>query len=150
MPELMRSIIMRLRSVVGNRRRARRYRARLLFSISLLDVKAVAESAIPRRLPQIEGYTRDLSETGLALVVPTIRIGDHYLTGAGRRLLVIIQHPTGPLAFHAVPVRYEQLDEDSNERGYLIGVQIEEISDTDRARFIAYLETLEKQGGTKG
>ena len=147
MPELMRSIITRLRSVVGNRRRARRYQARLPFSISLLGVKPVAESAIPRNLPQLEGYTRDLSETGLALVVPTIRIGDHYLTGAGRRLLVTLRHPSGPLALHVVPVRYEQLDEDNTERGYLIGVRIEEINDADRARFIAYLqEQNEKQG----
>lgn len=143
MPELMRSIITRLRSVVGNRRRARRVRARLRFSVSLLDVKTVAESAIPRRLPQLEGYTRDLSETGLALVVPTIRIGDHYLTGADRRLLVTLHHPSGPMALQVVPVRYEQLDEDDTERGYLIGVRIEEFSDTDRARFIAYLEKQE-------
>src|SRR3982750_4587589 len=139
MPELMRSIITRLRGVVGNRRRAKRYRARLPFSVSLLGIKTAAESPIPRRLPQIEGYTRDLSETGLALVVPTIRIGDHYLTGAGRRLLVTLKHPTGPLALQVTPVRYEQLDEDHTERGYLIGVRIEEISDADRARFIAYL-----------
>ena len=147
MPELMRSIITRLRSVVGNRRRARRYRARLSVSISLLNVKTVAESAIPRSLPQLEGYTRDLSETGLALVVPTIRIGDHYLTGAGRRLLVTLHHADGPLALQVTPVRYEQLEEDHTERGYLIGVRIEELSDTDRARFVAYLqEHGEKQG----
>jgi len=147
MPELMRSIITRLRSVVGNRRRAKRYQARLPFSISLLGVKPAAESAIPRNLPQLEGYTRDLSETGLALVVPTIRIADHYLTGAGRRLLVTLRLPSGPLALHVVPVRYEQLDEDNTERGYLIGVRIEEINDADRARFIAYLqEQNEKQG----
>jgi hypothetical protein len=147
MPELMRSIITRLRSVVGNRRRARRVRARLPFSVSLLDVKTVAESAVPRSLPQVEGHTRDLSETGLALVVPTIRIGDHYLTGTGRRLLVTLRHAQGPLAIHVTPVRYEQLDEDSTERGYLIGVRIEEIDDTDRARFVAFLqEQDEKQG----
>jgi hypothetical protein len=147
MPELMRSIITRLRSVVGNRRRAKRYQARLPLRISLLGVKQVAESAVPRSLPQVEGYTRDLSETGLALVVQTIRIGDHYLTGSGRRLLVTLLHPAGPLAIEVVPVRYEQLDEDNTERGYLIGVRIEEINDADRARFIAYLqEQNEKQG----
>lgn len=147
MPELMRSIITRLRSVVGNRRRAKRFQARLPLRISLLDVKQVAESAVPRSLPQVEGYTRDLSETGLALVVPTIRIGDHYLTGSGRRLLVTLLHPSGPLALEVAPVRYEQLDEDNTERGYLIGVRIEEINDADRARFTAYLQ---EQGEMKG
>ena len=140
MPELLRSIITRLRGVMGDRRRARRYQARLTASVSLLDVKLVAESVIPRRLPQVEGYTRDVSETGLALILPTIRIGEYYLTGEGRRLLVTLDLPTGPLALHVIPARYEKLDEDKTETGYLIGVRITEMSDADRARFNAYLE----------
>jgi hypothetical protein len=127
---------------VGDRRRARRYRARLRASVSLLDVKLVAESAIPRQLPQLEGYTRDLSQTGLALVVPTIRIGEYYLTGEGRRLLVTLDLPPAPLALHVIPVRYEKLDEDRTETGYLIGVRITEINDADRARFNTYLEKI--------
>lgn len=147
MPELLRSIITRLRGVMGDRRRARRYQARLTASVSLLDVKLVAESAIPRRLPQIEAYTRDLSQTGLALIVPNIRIGEYYLTGEGRRLLVTLNLPPAPLALHVIPVRYEKLDEDRAETGYLIGVRITEVGDADRARFNAYLE---EQGGMKG
>ncbi len=139
MPELLRSIITRLRGVMGDRRRARRP-VRLRVSVSLLDVKPAAESAIPRRPPQVEGYTLDLSETGMALVVPTIRAGEYYLTGEGRRLLVTLAHPTGPLSLHVIPVRYEKLDEDKTETGYLIGVRITEINDADRARFNAYLE----------
>src|SRR5215210_2923799 len=111
MPELLRSIITRLRGVMGDRLRARRYQARLKVTVSLLDVKQAAESAIPRRLPQVEGYTRDLSETGLALVVPNIRAGEYYLTGEGRRLLVTLAHPAGPLLMHVIPVRYEKLEE---------------------------------------
>ncbi|MBA3766164.1 MAG: hypothetical protein H0W99_04075 [Acidobacteria bacterium] len=38
------------------------------------------------------------------------------------------------------PVRYEKLDEDKAETGYLIGVRITEVTDADRARFNAYLE----------
>src|SRR5215210_3081208 len=100
MPELLRSIIAQLRSMAGNRRRARRYRVRLAASISLLDIKRSAESAVARRPPQIEGFTRDLSATGMALIVPTIRAGEHYLTGAGRRLLVTLEHPPGPIILH--------------------------------------------------
>jgi hypothetical protein len=140
MPELVRSIIARLRGAVGNRRRARRYRVRMTVSISLVGVKQVAESAVARRPPKIEGYTRDLSATGLALIVPTIRVGEYYLTGEGRRLLVTLEHPTGPISIHATPVRYEQLDEGDTETGYIIGAHITEMSDDDRARFNAYLE----------
>ena len=150
MPELLRSLITRLRGAMGDRRRARRYHVRLRVSVSLLDVKLAAESAIPRRLPQVEGYTRDLSETGLALVVPTIRAGEHYLTGEGRRLLVTLEHPAGPLPLQVIPVRYEKLDEEKSETGYLIGVRITEVSEADRARFNAYLEEQDERMKAEG
>jgi hypothetical protein len=140
MPELLRSIITRLRSLAGNRRRARRYRVRLPLDVSLLGVKSKAESAVARRPAVIPGYTRDLSATGIALVVPTIRAGEHYLTGEGRRLLITLRPSDGPLAIEVSPVRYEQLDESENETGYLIGVHITQMSDADRARFDAYLQ----------
>jgi hypothetical protein len=146
MPELLRSIIARLRTVAGNRRRARRYRVRLGVHISLLGVKSSAESAQSRRPLEVEGHTRDLSTTGLALIVPTIRAGEHYLTGEGRRLLVTLDHPQGPLLLQAVPVRYEQLDESDAETGYLVGALITEMSDADRARFNAYLEGMKDEG----
>jgi PilZ domain len=150
MPELLRSIIARLRTVAGNRRRAKRYRTRLSVQISLLGVKAGAESALSRRPPKIQGHTRDLSTTGLALIVPTIRAGEHYLTGEGRRLLVTIEHPAGPLLLQVVPVRYEQLDESDTETGYLIGARITEMNDADRARFNTYLEEQEREMKGKG
>lgn len=128
--------------MAGNRRHARRYRARLSAHISLPDLKSSAESAQPRPPLIIEGHTRDLSATGLALIVPTIRAGEHYLTGEGRRLSVTLDHPQGPLLLQAVPVRYEQLDESEAETGYLIGARITEMSDADRARFNAYLEEI--------
>jgi PilZ domain len=145
MPELLRSIIARLRTVAGNRRRARRYRIRLSVQISLLGVKSSAESAQSRRPLKVEGHTRDLSATGLALMVPTIRAGEHYLTGEGRRLLVTLDHPQGPLHLEVSPVRYEQLDEGDAETGYLIGARIIEMSDADRARFNAYLEGVKEE-----
>lgn len=146
MPELLRSIIARLRTVAGNRRRARRYRVRLSVEISLLGVKSSAESAQSRRPLKVLGHTRDLSETGLALIVPTIRAGEHYLTGEGRRLLVALDHPHGPILLEVSPVRYEQLDESETETGYLIGARITEMSDADRTRFKAYLEGMRDEG----
>ena len=145
MPELVRSIIARLRGAVGNRRRARRYHARISVSVSLLGVKQVAESAIARRPPKIEGYTRDLSSTGLGLIVPTIRVGEYYLTGEGRRLLLTLEHAAGPISMQVTPVRYEQLDEGGTETGYIIGAHITEMSDDDRARFNAFLEEQDEQ-----
>jgi hypothetical protein len=133
MPELMRAIAARLHKFVGNRRRAPRYRMRLPFTLSLLDARSNRGGG--RRPPVIEGFTRDVSETGLALILPAIRIGEHYLTGEGRSLHLTLEFPTGPLQMVVTPVRYERLEEDETEKGYLIGVSITEMSDPDRARF---------------
>jgi PilZ domain len=133
MPELMRAIVARLHKFVGDRRRAPRYRMRLPFTLSLPDARSNRGGA--RSAPVIEGFTRDVSETGLALILPAIRIGEHYLTGSGSSLHLTLEFPTGPLQMVVTPVRYERLDENETEKGYLIGVSITEMSDPDRARF---------------
>src|SRR5256885_9720982 len=119
MPELMRSIASRLRAFVGNRRSAQRHGSRVAVTVTLLDARMKVCDA--RCYPPLAGHTRDISATGLALVVPAIRIGDRYLTGEGRSLRLTLELPGGPLQIAATPVRYERLDEDETERGYLIG-----------------------------
>jgi len=92
-----------------------------------------------RRLPTLDGYTLDVSITGLALVVPAIRIGEHYLAGADRELHVKLELPSGPVEMKVVTVRYEDLEDGS---GYLIGARIREISDADRASFEKYVAKM--------
>jgi hypothetical protein len=90
----------------------------------------------------LKGHTLDVSVTGLALVVPAIRIGEHYVAGVERRLHLNLELPTGPVQMTVAPVRYESLEEDANESGYVVGVRIMEMSDTDRAKFADYLKRL--------
>jgi hypothetical protein len=92
-------------------------------------------------VPALAGYTRDISATGLALIVPAIRIGEHYLAGEERRLRVVLELPSGPIDLVATPVRYEPIDEDENEQGFLIGARITEISSQDRERLTSYLKS---------
>ena len=124
----------RLRRFIGNRRRSRRVRARLSFTLSLSDPRVSRNGA--RRLPTLDGHTLDVSTTGLALVVPAIRIGEHYLAGADRKLHVKLELPSGPVEMKVATVRYESLEDDT---GYLIGARIVEISDTDRVSFEKYV-----------
>jgi hypothetical protein len=134
MSELPRRIVSHLRRFIGNRRRSRRVRARLSFTLSLTDPRVRSNGA--RRLPALDGHTADVSTTGLALIVPAIRIGEHYLAGADRKLHVKLELPSGPVEMKVATVRYESLEDDS---GYLIGARITEISDGDRVRFEKYV-----------
>jgi hypothetical protein len=138
MPELLRTLVGRLRAIVANRRRARRKRVRVACSVSLHDPKtATAAAPSTRRASSLECHTRDLSATGIALIAPSIRINDHYLTGTTLRL--VLDHPAGALEIIAQPVRYEQLPPEADEVGYLIGVHIISMSDEDRARYEQHL-----------
>ena len=134
MSELPRRIVSHLRRFIGNRRHSRRVRARLSFTLSLSDPRVNSNGV--RRLPTLDGHTLDVSTTGLALIVPAIRIGEHYLAGADRKLYVRLELPTGPVEMKVASVRYESLEDDT---GYLIGARILELSDTDRVSFEKYL-----------
>jgi hypothetical protein len=140
MPELARMIAARLREFIGNRRRAKRFRARLPLSVSLIDQQLNLNGS--RRPASISGHTADVSTTGLGLVVPAIRIGEHYLVGENRRLRIELELPGGPVAMQAVSVRYERLEEAGTERGYLIGVRIAEMNKQDRDHYVEYVNGL--------
>lgn len=133
MSELPRRIVSHLRRFIGNRRRFKRARARLTFTLSLSDPRVKTNGS--RRLPTLNGHTFDVSTSGLALIVPAIRIGEHYLAGAERKLYLKLELPTGPVEMKVATVRYESLDESTEETGYLIGARIVEMSETDRAQF---------------
>ena len=134
MSELPRRIASHMRRFIGNRRHSKRVRARLSFTLSLSNPRVSSNGA--RRLPTLDGHTLDVSSTGLALVVPAIRIGEHYLAGNERRLHIRLELPDGPVEMQVAAVRYESLDDES---GYLIGARIVEMSDSDRASFEKYV-----------
>jgi len=90
-------------------------------------------------LPKLAGHTLDVSVTGLGLVVPAIRIGEHYLAGADRTLHIKLELPSGPVEMKVATVRYESLEDES---GYLIGARILEMSDTDRMSFQKYVTRI--------
>src|SRR6185369_2782610 len=140
MSELPRRIVSRLRRYIGNRRRTKRAKATLTFELSLVDPRVNPNGY--RRLPTIEGHTSDLSTTGMGLIVPAIRIGEHYLVGEDRRLHLKVELPSGPVELTVSPVRYESLEEDPQETGYVIGVRITDMNEADRTRFHEYIQTL--------
>jgi len=137
MSELPRRIVSRLRRFVGNRRHSKRVQARLSFTLSLSDPRLSSNGH--RRLPTLDGHTLDVSTTGVALVVPAIRIGEHYLAGADRKLHIRLELPNGPVEMRVATVRYESLEDES---GYLIGARILEMSDSDRASFDKYVARI--------
>ena len=140
MSELPRRLVSHLRRFIGNRRAHKRVRARLNFTLSLSDPRVNTNGS--RRLPTLDGHTLDVSTTGLALIVPAIRIGEHYLAGSDRRVYVKLALPAGPVEMKLATVRYEACDETDEDTGYVIGARIIEMSDADRASFEKYVASI--------
>lgn len=140
MAEFARTMVSRLRKFVGERRRSKRERVRLAFSISIVSpAKSLSGS---RRTISMDGHTLDLSANGMALIVPAITLDEHHLVGENRSLQVQLELPLGPVGMQVVPVRYERLEEQESETGYLIAVKIVGMSEDDRARYAQYVSTL--------
>ena len=84
----------------------------------------------------IMGHTRDLSETGLSLVLPAAQLGDLDISVAGARLRVVLSLPTGVVVLQAATVRSELL---SPEGEVFVGARIVKMYDYDRRRYETYL-----------
>lgn len=107
----------------------------------ILIYSAGADTAREQNLLSIPCYTRDVSEVGLSLVVPNESIDEKLLPAEGCLILVMLEIPAGRVALEARPLHFRLMDENP-ERGYLIGAQITQISENDRAQYQSYLEGL--------
>jgi len=156
MPELVRSITARLREFVHDRRCAKRYLVRLSCQVEL--AKASIKSEVsglkaaglnPLNPPVsnlksqiIEGHTRDVSSDGIALILPAIRIGEHYLAGEHHPLLVRLQLPESLIEMHTVAVRYDSFTDEDQETGYIVGARITQLGQEGRAQYVDFLNSL--------
>lgn len=136
-----------IRGWLNNRRRAPRHsieletqiQPRLLMSVSFAD----GESSTTELISSVRliGSTRNISETGLAVVLNSLRIESRLITDEGCKLRIVLDiYPQGLVEMEAIAVRSEQLKE--KDGGYLIGVCITNIRDDNRTRYLEYLAGL--------
>ena len=122
---------------IGDRRVAPRHIVRLGFRV--LIMLSNTSTAGKGDMLTLMGYTRDLSETGLALIVSSKSIDGRFLSGESGEMGIVLTLPTGAVEVTAVPARHERLEVG---QGYLIGAHITKMSEGDRVRYVDYLKTL--------
>lgn len=137
MPELIRSVVSRVRTYLKDRRKSPRLTVQLVLSISVLrKANANGSSQVSRTM---KGHTRDISAKGLAMLLPQVHLGGYHLAAEGRELHLKLELPDGPMAMIVLPRRYEMLDEPELGCNYLIGATIVELSDQDRKRLESFV-----------
>jgi PilZ domain len=137
------NLIARLRKPHGERRAAPRYSTHIENRLSVYVHLADAKTGRPRaqREPQeLIGYTRDVSESGLGVVLPDVRIAGRTIVGSDRGLRVRLWLPGRVVEMSARAVRHVPLE--GGETGYLVGIQIQAMSQDDRAYYVKFLRSL--------
>jgi c-di-GMP-binding flagellar brake protein YcgR len=94
-------------------------------------------------LPMV-GHTRDISETGLAIVVTSDSPDSQRDELIGRELQIVIDLPDGLTHLRCTVVRLKELAAEDSEEGYLVGVRITEMNDKDWVHMVRYILTLQQ------
>lgn len=136
MAKLIRKIAAEITGFIWSRITAPRKKLRVPVTISLDSEKSVTAKTL-----YIKGETKDLSKSGVAILIPTIRFREKYLVGENRTIYAELDLPNGKIKVELVGCRYEQqLGIHDSIATYLIGARIEKISDADRALYEEYLK----------
>src|SRR5258706_16127845 len=95
MPELIRSVVSRMRIYVKDRRRSPRLRVRLLFSVSVC--RQPNGNGSSHRGRPLKGQTRDLSLHGMALNAPQINFDGNHVAAGRNEVVLRVEIPGGAI-----------------------------------------------------
>ncbi len=87
----------------------------------------------------ITGETKDLSNTGIAFVVSSIRLKENYLVGEGRTLNAELDLPGGKIKMQIVGQRYEQVGKHISTANFLVGAKILLMTEENREIYTDFL-----------
>lgn len=139
MAKILRKLISRLNGQVMSRMSAMRRDLQVPINVAIeLERKAGSPTGNLEKL-SIGGETKDLSETGVAFYVDSIRLREHYLVGQNRILNARLDLPSGSVRMKIIGQRYEQIDMHSSHSKYLIGASIAEMNALDREVYEEFL-----------
>lgn len=87
----------------------------------------------------LPGETVDLSRTGVAFLVSSIRDNEKYLVGQDRKLNIEIDLPSGKVTMQVIGRRYEKVGVHLSVEKYLIGAHIIRLESESNAAYDHFL-----------
>lgn len=133
-----------LRRHTAERRAAPRYTTHLseALVVYLYHAEQKTREGSSEPEPRLIGYTRDVSETGLGVVLSSLRLAGLDITHGERKLRALVGIPSSPVGMQVMVVRHVELEPDGADSGFLVGVRITEMHPADRTRYLKYLKQL--------
>ncbi|MFN6962713.1 MAG: PilZ domain-containing protein [Pyrinomonadaceae bacterium] len=148
---LLRKLASIVTQTIAERRAAPRKKVQLPVRITFEPRASGPKQEAARTDLSIDGVTRDVSVCGIGAVVSSIRVKENYLVGQDRVLrLELAILPARTITMKVVGRRYEEIGFHTSTERFLVGLEIVEMSDDDRAayeHFVANVERLAKGAG---
>lgn len=141
MPKLIRKLVSKINGKIARRLTSSRSNIEVPICITIEPDRNTGSLLMKKEHLSIRGETKDLSSTGIAFMVDSIRIKEHYLVGEGRVLKAELDLPSGKVKMEIVGQRYEQVGEHLSVSKYLIGATIINMTQLERdvyEEFIRY------------
>lgn len=134
----------------NDRRSNPRHRTQLAIRVLVLVTKRMDDDV--ESVLTCNGYTHNISETGLALVISARSINETFLDEGNCTMQVVLTLPVGSVEITGVPVRYEHVvggetdagQDVPTDDGFLVGMIITGMSDDTRARYVEYIRELSR------
>ena len=141
---MLRKLIAKFYRTTAERRAAPRYGFQAPVKIWIEAVGKTGRLKTPVEPIYIYGQTKDLSASGIAFLVPSIRIRESYLVGENNIVNAEVDLPNGTVRMRISGRRYEQIGEHLSVSRYLIGAGVLEISEESREIYEQFLRSKGK------
>ncbi len=145
---MLRKLIAKFNRSIAERVVSVRHKRQVPLKLSFEPNGNTGRTDAPPKYVYIIGETTDLSTSGIAFIVPSIRVKENYLVGEGRILNAELDLPNGKVSMKIVGQRYEQVGEHISTARYLVGASINDMSDENREAYNDFLRLGGKKGNT--
>jgi hypothetical protein len=139
MAKIIRKLVSILSGRIMNRMSSSRRDLQVPIKVSFMPEHNTGRLTMKREEFSIKGETKDLSATGIAFLVNSIRLREYYLVGENRVLNAEIELPNGKVTMQIIGQRYEQIGEHLSISQYLIGATILNMTPIERDIYDEYL-----------
>ncbi len=144
---MIRKLASKFSKSVNKRVVARRYKHHFPIKIAFELNRNTGSLQMPVSNLSIRGETKDLSSSGIAFIVSSIRLQEYYLVGDGHTLNAEVDLPNGKVRMQVLGTRYEQIGKHISTTQYLIGAKITNMSNADKEAYKEFLKTKKHKAG---
>jgi hypothetical protein len=145
---MIRELVTKLSGVLERNKHSIRKRCDAPVRISFEPTRTTGNLHTTMEGLSISGEAADVSRTGIAFIVPSIRVKEFYLVGQDRLLNVELDLPDGKVRMKVLGKRYIKVGQHLSDERFFVGAEIVEMRREDRQIYDEFLRFALKRAKT--